>query len=72
MNKLTVIPLATASILAGCGDVGLQAARTTPKEAAELCTGWTEMTAAKEQTKVVASYRAGEISFNECLRRLRS
>jgi len=72
MRKLTVITLATAAILAGCGEVGMQAARTSPKQAAELCTGWSEATPAKEQAKVVASYRAGEISFNDCLLRLRS
>ena len=71
MNKLTVIPVVTASILAGCGDIGLQAARTSPKQAAELCNGWTGAMPAEDQAKVVASYRAGEISFNECLLRLR-
>jgi hypothetical protein len=74
MHKLTLITVATASILAGCSDMRLPAtAQTTPKHAAQLCNGWYENVAPTEkQAQVVANYRAGQISFNECLLRLRS
>lgn len=74
MNKTTLITLLGASFLAGCSDGAmLGSAPTTPKRAAELCNGWDQnVTPNPEEAKIVGAYRAGEITFNECMGRLRS
>lgn len=73
MNKMTLLSIATAALLYGCGDDGFLASNgTSPKLAAELCNAWTEgVKPTESQAKVVAAYQAGEIPFEECMRRLR-
>jgi hypothetical protein len=73
MNKMTLLSIAATAILYGCGDDGFLAPKgASPKLAAELCHAWTEGVAPTEsQAKVVAAYQAGEIPFEECMRRLR-
>ena len=73
MNATTPIAIA-AVILTGCGNASLPGtAGSSPKEAAELCNAWNErVEPSPGQAQVVAAFEAGEISFNECLRKLRS
>jgi hypothetical protein len=74
MHKVILIQVAAVSILSGCSDGGDRAAAgTTPKRAAELCNAYVESPApAPDQETVVSAYKAGDISFDECMRRLRS
>jgi hypothetical protein len=74
MKTTTLVPIITAAFLAGCSDGAmLGPVATSPKHAAWLCNGDQDRASpTRDQAKVVAAFQGGEISFDECMRRLRS
>ncbi len=74
MKTTSLVPIITAVLIAGCSDGAmLGPAATPPKQAAWLCNADQDRAApTPDQAKVVAAFQAGEISFDECMRRVRS
>jgi hypothetical protein len=73
MKRTTLISLVAAVLLAGCSDGAmLGPAQTSPKRAAALCNGDDDrVTPTQDEARIVAAFHSGEISFNECMQRLR-
>lgn len=74
MKRTALVTLATATLLIGCGDGTMFGTeQTTPKRAAALCNGYDDRyTPTQDEAPVVSAFQSGQISFSECMRRLRS
>ena len=73
MKISTLAAILTALLLAGCSDGAMIGpAETPPKQAAWLCNGDQERASpTPQQAQAVAAFQAGEISFKECMARVR-